>query len=481
MHDLSPAAERALDTARLTSQGDELHIGRLFLALTDDPEGRGAELIVSAGGRLEVVRRRVETQVDLTFKLAELLRGAKDAAGERMETTITGEFLLLGLVKEAESLRQTLDAAGVQTGFLLGNEELPTIELGMSLEAPLPDDEIATHRILDAAANRVREALRVLDDYCRFVLNDAILTEQIKSLRHDFVDTISRLDERTLIVSRETQTDVGTAIVTSSEMLRTSPRDVATVNLKRLQEALRSLEEFGKLADPGFAARIEQIRYRTYTIDKALSLGADSRERLRHANLYVLLTGSTCLASLEWTIHEAAAGGADLFQLREKDLSDREFLQRARDVRRWTRQTQTLFLINDRPDIARLCEADGVHLGQDDLSVADARKILGPHAIIGVSTHDEVQLRQAILDGANYVGLGPTFPSTTKSFDAFPGLDFLRKATAQTSLPAFAIGGITAGNVAEVYRAGATRIAVGAAIARADDPQAAARNLKFQR
>src|SRR5204862_4332083 len=129
--------------------------------------------------------------------------------------------------------------------------------------------------------------------------------------------------------------------------------------------------------------------------------------------------------ALDWTIREAAAGGADVFQLREKSLTDRDLLERARDVRRWTRETGTLFIVNDRPDIARLVEADGVHLGQDDMSVKEARRILGPQAIIGVSTHSLRDLRRAIEDGASYLGVGPTFPSGTKEFDQFAGLEFI--------------------------------------------------------
>src|SRR5205085_7154473 len=102
---------------------------------------------------------------------------------------------------------------------------------------------------------------------------------------------------------------------------------------------------------------------------------------------------------LDWTIAEVAAGGAHIIQLREKGLADRELLERARNVRRWTRQAGLLFIVNDRPDIARLVEADGVHLGQDDLPLHAARRIVGPDLLIGVSTHSLEQLRQAVLDG----------------------------------------------------------------------------------
>ena len=137
-----------------------------------------------------------------------------------------------------------------------------------------------------------------------------------------------------------------------------------------------------------------------------------------------------------------------------------------------------LFVVNDRPDIARLCEADGVHLGQDDVTVKDARRVAGPDMLIGVSTHSIEQLRAAILDGADYVGIGPTFPSKTKAFDHFPGLDFVRAAVAETSLPAFALGGIGPANVGQVVAAGGRRVAVSGAICAADDPEQAARLLK---
>jgi thiamine-phosphate pyrophosphorylase len=137
-----------------------------------------------------------------------------------------------------------------------------------------------------------------------------------------------------------------------------------------------------------------------------------------------------------------------------------------------------LFIVNDRPDVARLAEADGVHLGQDDMPIKEARRILGPDAIIGVSTHDLDQVRQAVLDGASYIGIGPTFPSQTKDFDELAGLEFVRRASAETTLPAFAIGGINAGNIADVAAAGAKRVAVSQAICQAEEPRDVAQELR---
>jgi thiamine-phosphate pyrophosphorylase len=140
-------------------------------------------------------------------------------------------------------------------------------------------------------------------------------------------------------------------------------------------------------------------------------------------------------------------------------------------VRRWTRQSNVLFILNDRPDIARLVEADGVHLGQDDLPLHEARRIVGPDMLIGISTHSPEQLRQAVLDGASYLGVGPAFPSETKDFDDFPGLDFVRRAAAESTLPQFVIGGINVKTLPAAVEAGARRIAVSHAVCRADDPR----------
>jgi thiamine-phosphate pyrophosphorylase len=340
-----------------------------------------------------------------------------------------------------------------------------------------PADETDAARVLDANFNRAREAARVLEDYCRFALDDRFLTEQVKQLRHGLAAAAGRLPAGLLLAARETLRDVGTGVSAAGEYDRTTPAQVAAVNLKRLQESLRSLEEFGKLFGPELGRELESLRYRAYTLERAVVSGGRARERLAGVRLYVLLSAADCTAALDWTIERAAAGGAGVFQLREKHLPDRELIARARDVRRWTRAAGVLLVVNDPPDIARLAEADGVHLGQDDLPVKDARRIVGPDILIGVSTHTVEQVRRAVLDGADYLGVGPVFPSKTKPFDAFPGPEFVRAAAAETSLPAFALGGIHPGNLGAVVAAGARRVAVGAAVAAADDPEATARVL----
>ncbi len=403
---------------------------------------------------------------------------ARDVAREATgESTVVSEALLLALLRTDETLAAELESFGLRLADLeasILSRRPPPPQIEEPLHLGDVTEHVDTARILDACANRAREGLRVVEDYCRFVLDDAFLSRSLKELRHDLTSVLADLSADLLLESRETQRDVGTALTTPSEFDRASLRDVVGANLKRLQEALRSLEEFGKVRNPLCAQVLEQLRYRSYTLERAIVLGATARHRLAGARLYVLLSRSRCAASLDWTIAEAAAGGAQVVQLREKGLTDRELHERAREVRHWTRQAGVLFILNDRPDIARLVEADGVHLGQDDLPIKEARRILGPDALIGVSTHNLEQLRQAILDGASYVGVGPTFPSATKDFTDLAGPEFVRQALAETTLPAFVIGGVNPSTIDAVVAAGARRVAVGQAITAADDPRSVA-------
>lgn len=137
---------------------------------------------------------------------------------------------------------------------------------------------------------------------------------------------------------------------------------------------------------------------------------SNSLDLLLDARLYVLVDGRESPDRFAALVQSLVSAGVDVLQLRDKRLSDRELAQRARLIRRLTCDTTTLFIVNDRPDIAVLSDADGVHVGQDELTVADCRTIVGPHRLVGVSTHDLAQARRALTDGADYIGCGPTFP-----------------------------------------------------------------------
>ena len=489
----SPALELAFTRARqfaARARAREAGLRHLLCGLLAEEEGKAATLLTQSGTDWPRLQAHLALQPSVDALPSDLplhdcltlimMQACELTVRHGDEGTIATDHVLLALLAASESVRKELE------GFGLDFERLRVSIVGTTepliLDEPLQlhdtTEEADTARILDASANRAREALRVLEDYARFVLGDAFLSGAVKQLRHDFAQALSLLPASLLLEPRDTLHDVGTSISTAEEWQRTSLQAVVQANAKRLQEALRSLEEFGKIAAVEFAQRIEQIRYQSYTLERAIVHGDKSRERLADAVLCVLVTDDLCRASLVGTVKEAILGGAQMIQLREKNVDDRTLLARARAVREVTRSSDVLFIVNDRPDIARLVDADGVHLGQDDLPIQEARRLLGPDALIGVSTHNLEQVRRAVLEGANYIGVGPTFSSQTKEFDALAGLDFVRQAMAETSLPAFAIGGIHLDNVAQVRTAGARRIAVSNAVCAADDPRAVCQRLR---
>ena len=158
-------------------------------------------------------------------------------------------------------------------------------------------------------------------------------------------------------------------------------------------------------------------------------------------------------------------------QLREKDLSSGELLCRAKSFVALCKKHRVISIINDRADIAVLSDADGLHVGQTDFPAIDARKLIGPEKILGVSTHNLTQAHQAVRDGTNYIGVGPVFKSPTKPRDFLPGLPFAASAAKEIPIPILAIAGITPANVDQVIATGVTGIAVTAAVLTSDNPR----------
>lgn len=331
-------------------------------------------------------------------------------------------------------------------------------------------------RLLDANCNRAREALRVLEDYARFVRDDADLTESLKHLRHDFSSATGPW-LADAILHRDTPGDVGTPIKTLAEQHRLDLAHVVTAAGKRLGEALRSIEEYLKTFSPVDAARVEKIRYAFYDLEKIIAAGLHASSRFAAVRLYVLITESLCSGPWLRIAEEVLLGGADCLQLREKNLESGELLKRARQLTALCRRAGKMCIINDRPDVALLSGADGVHVGQEDLPAAEIRKIVGRELLVGVSTHQIDQAHQARRDGADYIGVGPIFRSQTKPRDVLPGTAYAREA-ATLGLPAVAIAGITFDNLDEVLATGLGAVAVSSAIISSPDPLNQARRFK---
>jgi thiamine-phosphate pyrophosphorylase len=336
------------------------------------------------------------------------------------------------------------------------------------------------YRILDANFNRAREALRVAEDCGRFALNDPAVTAMAKTLRSDLKEVLAAMPAEEMITSRDTPGDIGTEITSPSEPRRRDLADVAVAACKRLSEALRTIEEYGKFVAPQQALAIERMRYDTYTLEQRLVGRLLVARRFGQARLYVLISSHHCRGSVRELARAVVAGGADALQLREKDLPDDMLLAMAAELRELTDETSRLFIVNDRADIAAMVGADGVHLGQHDVPSAEARRLLRPGAVIGRSCHSLDQAKAAVNEGADYVSVGPVFHTATKDAGEPVGTDLLKEVAAQVSVPIVPIGGITAENVSQIVAAGVSRAAVSSAVCAAEDPQAAAAAIKEQ-
>jgi thiamine-phosphate pyrophosphorylase len=320
----------------------------------------------------------------------------------------------------------------------------------------------ALHRILDANLDRSREGLRVIEEWCRFGLNSVALTEQCKQLRQE----LATWHSVELRAARNTPDDPGTGLTHPNEATRENLEQVLQANFCRVEEALRVLEEYGKVYNQAMSAAMKQMRYQTYTLETQL-LAQQRHQKLQQSLLYLVTSPAENLFSI---VESALQGGVDLVQYRDKDSDDVVRLTNAQQLSRLCHRYGALFIVNDRIDLALAVDADGVHLGQQDLPIATARQMLGQGRIIGRSTHSAEDLKAAIAQGADYIGVGPVYETPTKAGRTAAGLDYVRYAKTNSSIPWFAIGGIDTTNVQAVLDAGAQRISVVRAIMQSDQP-----------
>lgn len=340
--------------------------------------------------------------------------------------------------------------------------------------------ERAVYRIIDANFNRSREAIRVIEDYCRFALNNSRLAERARQLRHELCAAIDKLDAKQLISSRDTLGDVGIGKTFDKQLFRRDLTDSLKAGCNRLTEALRTLSETIQPLNRSVAETIEKLRYTAYKLEKDIVLFGEPAEKFKQVGLYVIIS-SNLPADVITLAHKCIAGGADCLQLRAKDIQDDRLFALAAEFVKVCKAADVLCIINDRVDIAVAAGADGVHLGQNDLSAEQARKLQMTPLITGKSTHSLEQLQRTCAENPTYVSLGPVFPSVTKPSAEPVGLDYVRQATerlSDTGIGNVAIGGITPDNIEEVLKAGAGAVAVSSAVTEARDPAEAGRKLK---
>ena len=209
-----------------------------------------------------------------------------------------------------------------------------------------------------------------------------------------------------------------------------------------------------------------------------MATGEDRRNRLRAARLYLVSEPRVGGRPAEPMVAAALAAGVNVVQVRDKEASDRALVAAARRLRALCDEHGALLIVNDRPDLAYACHADGVHVGQDDAAVADVRAAVGDELLIGLSTHSPEQIAAAAETDADYIGVGPVYATPTKPGRAPVGLELVAHAASHAVQPFFAIGGIDAQRAPEVAAAGAERMAVVRAIRDALDPGAAAAEIR---
>lgn len=326
-------------------------------------------------------------------------------------------------------------------------------------------------RIIDANLNRSTEALRVLEEITRFYLDDADLSSKLKHIRHE-ISKVADKDYEALLTSRNTVEDVGINIENPTR--RNNILNIFKANIKRLQQALRTLSEYGQ-AEGIDSVLFEKARYESYTLEKEMYENLSqklNKFRLQDKNLY-LVTSSTGFdndnAFLD-AVASALQGGIRIVQLREKSHDAKRIIKLGKKIREITSLYDAIFILNDRVDIAQIVDADGVHLGQDDVDIKDARNILGDKMIIGLSTHCPEQALRAVESGADYIGVGPVFATPTKPGRMAVTTEYVKWVAQNVDIPWFAIGGIDLSNAKEVLDAEAKRIAVVRAIMNAKDP-----------
>jgi thiamine-phosphate pyrophosphorylase len=340
-------------------------------------------------------------------------------------------------------------------------------------------------RLVDASLNRIAEGLRYLEDVSRFLLDDASLTKRLKTLRHSIVTSDWHF-QKTLLDARDAEDDIGAGLKVSAQDEIHDMLSSIVANARRVQEALRTLEEFSKVSKISknlTSRRLEQARFDIYTIEKELCgklLRQDAANRID--GIYSIIDSQALRGRDHVDVtRQIIRGGASVIQLRDKTLDHGKLLPVAQAMKQVCTENGVLFIINDYLDLALVVKADGLHVGQTDLPVSVVRKLVPIDMIVGCSVDTASEAKKAQAEGADYVAIGAIFPTPSKEAPIV-GLKRLRQVKKAVSVPVVAIGGITLQNIGEVKSKGADAAAVISAVLGAHSPEKAVKQLikKFE-
>jgi len=321
------------------------------------------------------------------------------------------------------------------------------------------------YRIIDANKNRASEGLRVLEDIARFVLDNPDISKELREIRHQVRKNFSSPE---LLHYRNSIYDVGFKNSQRSSLDKKETLfQLIEGNFKRVQEALRSIEEALKIL--GFVKEsklYETLRFKSYILEKKLIL----KKIFPDTDIYGILGEefSKGRTNIEMA-SEMIKAGIKIIQYREKSKSKLKKLQECKRIKELTKDNEVIFIINDDIDIALTIKADGIHIGQDDLPLREVKRIAGD-MIIGVSTHNEDQAKKALMEEADYIGVGPIYNTTTKKdLEKSQGLKYLKWVSENITIPYVAIGGIKESNILEVKDYGGKCYAMISEIVGAED------------
>lgn len=314
--------------------------------------------------------------------------------------------------------------------------------------------------LLDANLARVKEGLRVMEDIVRFVFVDKELFEAVKVLRHSLSQTETWFGTGHIIRARF-GTDIGIEQTTKTEFERNSMYSLIRANASRVTEALRTLEEFAKIYTNKNAFLFQKARYQVYALERDLMM------RTPHFYLYqyfeegIIYPISDSIEELKDYID----AGAKVVQLRDKSGNKQLIQQKVKELCRYLQKRyaegkeKVVFILNDHVDLAARLPVDGVHIGQEDGEVLQTRIQIGSNKIIGRSTHNSEQANRAVMEGVDYIGVGPIYATPTKADRKAIGLETLEIIAETVPLPLVAIGGIDPSNVREIYAQGVRNVA----------------------
>ncbi|WP_288245989.1 thiamine phosphate synthase [uncultured Prochlorococcus sp.] len=328
-------------------------------------------------------------------------------------------------------------------------------------------EDLRIYQIIDANLDRAREGLRVLEDWARFGLGKEKYVKRIKNFRQ----ILGRNHLEIYKQSRNLIADKCKGLNHREQINRNTSEKIISSNSGRVQEALRVIEEFSRLHNHELSKIASEIRYEIYTIEidlLSLSKRKNSEEILRENDLYVITDQKDNLLEI---IEEILIAGVRIIQYRFKTGTDKDNLQEAIKIKNLCKRYDSLFIINDRIDIALASNADGIHLGQDDLDLITARKLLGFSKIIGISANNESDISNALKDGCDYIGIGPVFETATKKGKKPIGIEKIKTLTKDLDTPWFAIGGIKSNNISYLRRNGFQKVALVSQLMNSEDPK----------